>query len=92
MELKIKGLKKLASESKQLSGYYSGHYMQVNYNISTGEVWGDYFYSLGQNMWTEYNDKNVIICGNISEPTTMKEIRMMIKEVLLANHISTSVF
>lgn len=35
MELKLKGLKKLSSETKNLSGYYSGKYIQVNYDPKT---------------------------------------------------------
>lgn len=41
MELKLKGLKKLSSETKNLSGYYSGKYIQVNYDPKTNEIWGD---------------------------------------------------
>ncbi len=77
--LKIKGLKKIAGESKGLEGYYSGHYLQINYDRKTGEAWTDYHVSFGQNSWTEYNDSSIITCGNISEPMTMKEIRAMIE-------------
>ena len=72
MELKLKGLKKLSSETKNLSGYYSGKYIQVNYDPKTNEIWGDYHYSLGHNTWTVYHDENIINCGNVYEPCTMK--------------------
>lgn len=38
MNLKIKGLKKIADETKSLCGYYSGLYLQLNYNMETGEA------------------------------------------------------
>ena len=44
--LKIKGIKKIAGESKNLDGYCSSEYLQVNYNRVTGEAWTDYHCSL----------------------------------------------
>lgn len=72
--MKMTGIKKASSETKGLRGYYSGEYVQLNYDKATGAVWCDYFYSLGQNSWNAYNDENVINCGNISEPATMQDI------------------
>lgn len=45
--LNIKGLKKIAGETKIIKGFYSGEYLQLNYNKKTGEAWTDYFYNLG---------------------------------------------
>lgn len=80
--LKIKGLKKIAGASKSLNGYYSGQYLQVNYDPSTGEAWSNYHCSFGQNSWTQYHDSNVINCGNISEPKTMKQLREIIESAV----------
>ncbi len=79
---KIKGLKKIAGESKSLRGYYSGQYLQVNYNRTTGEAWTDWHCSFGQNSWSQYHDINIINCGNISNPMTMAQIREMIEGAL----------
>lgn len=76
--LKMTGLRKACSESKILDGYYSGKYIQINYDKLTGEVFSDYHYSLGQNSWTEYHDPNVINCGNICNPMTMQGIADLI--------------
>lgn len=81
-DVKITGLKKVAGETKSLEGYFSGKYLQLNYDKSTGKVWTDFFYSLGQNNWTEYHDSNIINCGNISEPMTMVQIREMVVNAL----------
>ena len=81
-ELSIKGLKAIAGASKVLKGYYSGHYLQVNYNRATGKAWYNEHFSLGQNSWTQYDDRNIINCGNISEPVTMAELRAKIEEAV----------
>lgn len=76
----MKGLKKASGETKDLSGYYTGAYVELFYDRSTGEIWTVYQFSLGQNSWTEYHDKNIIKTGNISIPKTMQQIADMIYE------------
>lgn len=79
--LNLKGLKK-ASGATCNYGYYSGSYVELFYDRSTGEVWTVYQYSLGQNSWTEYHDPNVIKIGNIWEHFTMQDIADAIRERL----------
>lgn len=74
--LKIKGLKKIAGESKCLNGF---GFLQVNYDIKTGEAWTDMH--VGQS-WTQYKDENIITCGHLYERATMKEIREMIEDAV----------
>lgn len=76
----IKGLKKIAGESKGLNG--RGQYLQINYNRETEEAWADYFVSLGKNSWKVYDSEDVVVCGIISEPRTMSEIRSMIEDAV----------
>lgn len=80
--LRIEGLKKIAGESKHLTGYYSGQYLQINYDRTTGKTWTDFHCSFGQNSWTQYHDSNIINCGNISEPMTMVQIRKIIERAV----------
>ena len=80
--LKIKGLRAIAGASKDLHGYYSGYYLQVNYNRATGEAWYDEHVSLGQNSWTQYDDRDIVNCGNISEPMTMAGLRDIIEQAV----------
>lgn len=80
--MKMTGIKKAAGESKQLTDYYSGHYLQVNYNKASDEITTNYHYNLGANSWTEYNDPDIITVGNLYEPTTMSEIREMVERRL----------
>lgn len=79
MKIQIKGLRKIAGESKSLKGYYSPEYLQLNYDRKTEEAWTDFHYSLGHNSWVRYDDKNIIIICNICRPVTMKEVREMIE-------------
>ena len=48
--------------------------LQLNYDKSTGEVFTNYHYSLGQNSWSEYHDPNVKFICNLSSPCTMQQI------------------
>ena len=72
--LQMKGLKKIAGESKNLDDYYSGKYLQISYDTETGDVLSDYHYSLGHNSWSSYDDSGIITVGNISEPISMQQL------------------
>lgn len=80
--MEIKGLKKIAGESKSLKGFYSPEYLQLNYNKETGEAWADFHHSLGHNSWNQYDDENILFVGNICEPMTMAQIKEMIENKL----------
>lgn len=78
---KMHGLKAASGETKNY-GYYSGSYVQINYDVSTGDVWTDYHYSLGQNSWTEYHDSDVVTVCNTSRHMTMQEIADAIADAI----------
>lgn len=71
---KMVGLKKTASETKNLRGGYNGEYCEIFYDTKTGEVWAVWQVSLGQNTWTVYHDKNVVKVCNVCIPLTMQDI------------------
>ena len=79
--LTIKGLKKTSGYTEDY-GYYSGRYVEIFYDRSTGEVWGSFQYSLGQNSWTEYHDPDIVKICNTSRHMTMQEIADEINRVL----------
>lgn len=81
--MKIKGLKKIAGESKNLTGYYSPDYLQINFDRKTGEAWSDYFYCIGHNSRKYYHDENILFCGIISRPATMQQIREIIENSVI---------
>ena len=60
--MKIVGIKKAVGEYQRANagGCYSPIYGNLMLDRSTGEVWCDYFYSLGHNSWKEYHDPAVI--------------------------------
>ena len=73
--MKIKGIKKIAGERKNLA---PNCYLQLNYDMKTHKAWTNFLYGFGYNSWVVYHDDNVINCGNISRPKTMKEIEEII--------------
>ena len=88
MEEKIKGLKKIAGETKNLKGAYSPEYIEVFYDVNTHKAWSEYHYSIGKNEWTEYYDNNILNCGTISEPMNQKEIEEIIEnEIMMTNEL-----
>ena len=76
---KIKGLKKIAGETKNLKA----EYIEVFYDVNTHEAWSKYHYSIGKNEWTEYSDNNILNCGTISEPMNQKEIKEIIENEIM---------
>jgi hypothetical protein len=77
--MKYTGIKAAAGATKNLNGYYSGEYVELFVDKSSGKVWTVFHHSIGQQTWTEYHDDNIIKCGNISSPATMAEIKEMIE-------------
>lgn len=63
--IKIKGLKQAIGDYNRANaeGYYSPSYGYLMFDPSTGEIWCDYFYSLGHNSWKEYHDPAIIDLG-----------------------------
>lgn len=80
--LRMSGLRTVAGETKSLTGSYSPEYLQLNYDRSTGEVWTDFFFSIGHNDWAVYHDKNILNCGNLCAPHTMQEIADRIRDAV----------
>ncbi|MCM0708695.1 hypothetical protein NBH08_27985 [Faecalicatena sp. BF-R-105] len=79
---KMLGLKRAAEETKSLQGYYSGQYVQISYDCSTGEVITNYHVSLGHNSWTHYYNPAIVTVYFASSPIAMQRIADEIAEVL----------
>lgn len=87
--LSIKGLKK-ASGCTEDYGSYSGRYVEIFYDRSTGEVWGNFQCSLGRNSWTEYHDPDIVKICSTSRHMTMQEIADEIHRVIRESDLHTS--
>ena len=74
----IKGLKKVAGESKRLKNNRYNNYFQVNYDLSTKEIFIDE-HSGFNHFQTFYNNSDIVNCGNIYKQTTMRELREMVE-------------
>lgn len=72
--IKMHGLKTVSGESKSLKGFFHGGYLELFYDIKSGDIWSIYQYSYGHNLWTVYHDDNVIRLGNIYTSHTMQEL------------------
>ena len=71
--IKINGLKK-ASGCTENYGPYSGSYVEIFYCKSSGDVWGNYQYSLGHNSGTVYDDPDIVKICHTYHHMTMQEI------------------
>jgi hypothetical protein len=82
--IKLKGIKNVVTEARNNLGR-NNLYLQINVDKTTGKVWSDLHCSIGQNSWTEYVDKDVLNCGNVSDPNvTMAEVKAMVERKLNA--------
>ena len=86
--MKIKGLKKAIGEYKRANfgGHYSPQYGKLMYDTSTGEIWTDYFCSLGHNQWKAYESESIVDLGRKMKEReieiTMPNVKKFIAENL----------
>lgn len=78
--LEMEGLKAAATATKELSGYYSGRYMEVLYNTETGEI--RMHEHVGHGSWTDCSGTEWIRVGNLYTPTSMQRIADAIREAV----------
>lgn len=81
--LPMRGIKRASGETKHLTGYFSGLYVQISYDTSTGQILTDNHCSLGCNSWTVYHDPAIIHVGFACQPMTMQQIADRINEAWL---------
>lgn len=64
-KITIKGLKTAVGEYQRFNagGPYSPEYGVLMYDTENGELWTDYFHSLGHNEWKEYHQDTVVNLG-----------------------------
>lgn len=84
--IKLKGIKNVVTEAKNNLGK-NNLYLQVNVDKITGRVWSDLHCSIGQNSWNQYNNEDILNCGNISNKNiTMAEVKAMVERKLNAQY------
>lgn len=86
--LKLQGLNKAIGDYHRANSGspYSPRYGVLMLDKSTGEIWTDEFYSLGQNEWKEYHSKDIINLGLIMENECWQITRENIKEYCLLKY------
>lgn len=78
----MKGLKKVSGETKGLKGVHSPEYLQLHYDRKEDYAFAEYFYDIGHGSRSIYESKDIISCGFITDPMTMKEIEDRINETI----------
>lgn len=84
--MKLKGLKSAVGDYQRanLGGWYDSRYGYLMLDLSTGEIWTDFFCSIGHNSWIEYHDKNIIrldkVVHEYNIPVTMKNVKEVIAD------------
>ena len=78
----MKGLKKVAGETKCLKGAYSPIYLQLFYNKKRKEVFTLLHCDVGHSWQTIYNDENIVNICNLYKPCKMQEIENIVNEKL----------
>ena len=78
----MNGLREAFDETKDLTGYDSGQYVQISYNRKTGDILTYCHYSLGHNDWIMYRDPNIVTVCTASNPMPMQEIADAIYETV----------
>lgn len=84
--MKLKGLKKAVGEFQRYNqgGYYSPDYGVLMFDKSNGQLWADYFYSIGHNTWKKYDSPNIINLSKIMSKydldITMNTVKQFINE------------
>lgn len=68
------GLRKAASDTRNLTGSHNNDYVQISYDTSDGEVLTNYHCSLGHNSWTQYHGRAIIAVCNADGPMTIQQI------------------
>lgn len=76
-------LRKVAEETKDKRlSRFSPEYYQLNFDMSTGELWTDFHYSLGANEHTFYHDGNIIFCGNLRRKHSAAELTYLVDQAV----------
>lgn len=74
---------KVAEETKDKRlGRFSPEYYQLNFDMSTGELWTDFHCSLGANEHTFYQDDNIIFCGNLRRKHSTAELAELVDQAV----------
>lgn len=78
--MQYKGIKKAVGDAQQIERNAKkddSWYYHIMVDFSNGEVWTDWFYSLGHNEWKVYHSKMICTVYGYEKPT-MKEVKKAI--------------
>lgn len=90
-KMTIKGIKKAVGDFKKFNagGMYDPEYGVLMYDKDNGEVWTDYFYSLGHNSYKVYHSKSIVNLGNLMSECgldiTIDNVKTFINKTFVEN-------
>ena len=73
--LVMRHLRKVVGETRMLG---DDQYLQINYDRSDGEVWGDLFPGRAHNSWNRYHSPDVLVICFADEAMKCQELADMI--------------
>lgn len=85
--MKIKGLKSAVGDYQHANagGFFSPSYGCLMFDKSTGELWTDYFCSIGHNEWKVYHSDAIIDLGQLMTENGLKINMRNVKEYIEKN-------
>ena len=74
MAKQLLGAHKAVQEYKKYNanGLFSPEYGYLMLDCESGELWTDYFYSLGHNMWKEYHNDSIVNLGSVMQEQSIE--------------------
>lgn len=81
--MKIKNIKAVAGETKRLTKGGS-EYLQLNFDKNDKRAFVNDFFDDSRSCFARYEDKNIIVIGNITKPMKMTEIEELINQTVTA--------
>ena len=73
-DLKMNGIKKASAKTKCLRGFYARGYVQISYDINTGDIFAVYHNCFGRESFINYGKSNIIHVTNADDPLSMQNI------------------
>lgn len=85
--MKLKKLKKAVRDYRKFNqgGIFSPEYGILMFDKSDGELWTDYFYSIGHNEWKVYHSDDIVYLSNMMEERGIDVTAENVEQFILEN-------
>jgi hypothetical protein len=83
--LVMRGLRKAAGATKSLRGPVYHHFVQISYDMATGDILIDHHYAFQNTEITVYRSPSIINVGAVVCPLTMQHIAISVANAVTAH-------